>query len=626
MDTVNEPRAAGHAPYRAYLTAVGAQPLFLDILEQQLAGWLLEKRINAEVRGNARWADSSREYEVHHVRRKDLRYLQATLVEHDKNNGDWTTELLASSEGWVDLKVANARNNWVAVPRLAKYLMQVLELGDGALAYVDDVREVDVPGVDALMKALTDEDRHGPIFVAGSALDANGDLLAAYAQQMPRWAKQTYGLAGFIRLTPDATSRFAELATTHAVAPWTIRTFYPSPAIGDSVDARRHRYLTTRSLAEMPTNGVATLLGNIARTQAMRRGDLPQVTRVRRAMERFQHEQLIAELQEELPLVLTTPEEVVARESEVLTGTAASAEAEPGTTETAEETATVPAVVEAAEDYLRLVALLRDVLGVDQPTEESLRRLADQLGRHSVSQTALERVTAELQSQNDRIDDLLDEQREFNRLLEDDQLAIAEQQEDLDSKEAEIRWLRKELAAKGEYEIAHAAPPAEELEAPDSFVELLDRLPTIAAGRVVFTGNGDAAIALADHDTLQAAVRGAWECVLVLADYLRARDEGLHEAGVTQYLDKTPDGCRRMSPKRHAPTETAATMKRFGKDRVFPVPTSVSTAGEMEMVSHFKLARIGMVSPRLYYLDNYTSDRSVYIGYIGPHLRNTQTN
>lgn len=213
-DAISAPRSVGHAPYRTFLTALGDQPLFLDILEQQLAGWLLEKRIDAEVRGNARWVDSSREYEVHHVRRRDLRYLQATLIEHDKNNGDWITEILASSEGWVDLKVANARNNWVAVPRLAKYLMQVLELGDGALAYIDDVREIDVPGVDALMKALTDEERHGPIFVAGSALDSNGDLLAAYAQQMPQWAKQTYGLAGFARMTPDATSRFAELAGT----------------------------------------------------------------------------------------------------------------------------------------------------------------------------------------------------------------------------------------------------------------------------------------------------------------------------------------------------------------------------------------------------------------------------
>jgi hypothetical protein len=44
------------------------------------------------------------------------------------------------------------------------------------------------------------------------------------------------------------------------------------------------------------------------------------------------------------------------------------------------------------------------------------------------------------------------------------------------------------------------------------------------------------------------------------------------------------------------------------------------------MVSHFKLARIGLVSPRLYYFDNYTNDRSVYVGYLGPHLRNTQTN
>jgi len=44
------------------------------------------------------------------------------------------------------------------------------------------------------------------------------------------------------------------------------------------------------------------------------------------------------------------------------------------------------------------------------------------------------------------------------------------------------------------------------------------------------------------------------------------------------------------------------------------------------MTAHFKLGRIGMVSPRLYFFDDYTKTGKVYIGYIGPHLTNTQTN
>jgi hypothetical protein len=67
-------------------------------------------------------------------------------------------------------------------------------------------------------------------------------------------------------------------------------------------------------------------------------------------------------------------------------------------------------------------------------------------------------------------------------------------------------------------------------------------------------------------------------------------------------------------------------MKKYGAKRVFPVPWSVSPTGTAEMRAHFKLARIGIVSPRMYYLDDYVGSKSIYIGYIGPHPTNTQTN
>ena len=44
------------------------------------------------------------------------------------------------------------------------------------------------------------------------------------------------------------------------------------------------------------------------------------------------------------------------------------------------------------------------------------------------------------------------------------------------------------------------------------------------------------------------------------------------------------------------------------------------------MEGHFKLGRVGIISPRMYYLDGYVRDGKVYVGYIGAHLRNTQTN
>lgn len=67
-------------------------------------------------------------------------------------------------------------------------------------------------------------------------------------------------------------------------------------------------------------------------------------------------------------------------------------------------------------------------------------------------------------------------------------------------------------------------------------------------------------------------------------------------------------------------------MNQYGADRIFPVPTSVDPSGTAMMTAHFKLAVIGRFTPRLYYLDRVRQDGKVYIGYIGRHLRNTQTN
>ena len=67
-------------------------------------------------------------------------------------------------------------------------------------------------------------------------------------------------------------------------------------------------------------------------------------------------------------------------------------------------------------------------------------------------------------------------------------------------------------------------------------------------------------------------------------------------------------------------------MRRFGDERVFPVPTTVSPDGLAVMAAHFKLGRLGRIDPRLHYLDDSAGTGKVYVGYIGEHLTNTHTN
>ena len=44
------------------------------------------------------------------------------------------------------------------------------------------------------------------------------------------------------------------------------------------------------------------------------------------------------------------------------------------------------------------------------------------------------------------------------------------------------------------------------------------------------------------------------------------------------------------------------------------------------MEAHVKLGAKRTVSPHLYYVDNTHADGNIYVGYIGRHLPNTQTN
>jgi hypothetical protein len=44
------------------------------------------------------------------------------------------------------------------------------------------------------------------------------------------------------------------------------------------------------------------------------------------------------------------------------------------------------------------------------------------------------------------------------------------------------------------------------------------------------------------------------------------------------------------------------------------------------MGAHFKIARKGLVSPRMYYYDDAGQTEMIYVGYLGKHLPNAHTN
>lgn len=589
----DHPRAAAaHPPYRAFLHTLEPTPLFLDLLDQQLGGWLDEKGVPTAIDQLSDWRDDARSVRLRRWPGDGaIRYLRLQMAESREANGTWKTDVLASSEGWLSVDVTNDRGAFVAVPRLVRYLMELIPLGDGQDRFVDDITLVGSPDVPELATSLQDDSRHSPTYVIGSD-ERLWDLKAQFVAWARQWAKETAGIGRFMLLDPEGTRRFSEIAGTHAVQPWTLRTFLAHPVFGDPIDARRHRWLSTPSLAAMNPRDIARMLGIGARAQAIQATEAAEVRRARSSFEHLTQAELINAVGVS---AATTQAEAVddAREPDRL-------------------------------DLLdRAETLIKRLVGLPDLNEESLAALQQLERERHESLAALGR---QMKQQQERIDQLVEEQAHTRWLLDGDALDVAEQQQQIEAREAEVAWLRAELARAGRFEVAHAPAPSADLDAPEDFKELLKRMRDGKVSGVLFTGDDGVTVSLDDHDTLQVAVRTAWEALLAISDYVRCRTDGRHDGSLKQFLDRAPEGYARLSPKKLAPTETAMTMQRFGATRIFPVPLNVEPSGMITMTAHFKLARIGMVSPRLYFHDDFHSTATVYVGYIGPHLPNTQTN
>jgi hypothetical protein len=587
---------------------------WLETVDQQLASWLMQhKKWDVDVRADGRIVDGGRELELRHHQDGQSRSLRARLVEQDPSRGTWSTELVAHERaaggGWVSVDVDNAHGHFVDVPNLARFLMQVLPLADGELNFADRPQVFGAPQLDEVMDLLCDEERHGLVFVAGTAA---GELpFDPFVSAVGRWTRQVYGLAQVVVLDPAATAGLAHsFGERHAVTPWTIRTYLPGvdPAVG--IEARRHRVLGTTSLANMPEGQVRKVLGRAARNHAAARQVPAPVQRVHRLFERLANEAIVQAISDTRPVLPTST-------------------VPPSSTSVPRTDAPSPGrdVAETVERYLSQIELVKTTLGVDSLDEATLRRVAADASAIRTDPAAIARAAGQILAQQRRIEQLEDRLDALGAALQEEEIEHAVTNETLEKRDDENRWLRSQLQEAGRFDVAFAGAPADATtEYPRSFADLVDLVSAMRDRGVVFTGNADLAIALDDVDHLGKCVHTAWDALLALADYVRARNDAACTRGVDDYVKNTPTGYRPIAPAKFAATETSITMQQYGSERVFPVPASVDPSGWATMTAHFKLGRVGMVSPRLYYLDDVVKSGVVVVGYIGRHLTNTQTN
>lgn len=590
--------AESRRDYRAFMRSGNASAV-LETVEDAFRSWLTRKGIALDERGAGNTRDG-REAAASMYALEDGQHglVQCKLAEGGGESEVWSTDLLASSEGWLQLSVGSSQGTYAGVPNIAKELMRRLDLRDANLELRDEVRMWDVAELDQLVELLLSPDRNGLVLVAGTGPDPT--LFDAYRDRLPKWIGEAYGLAQMISLTPQATLGLEKRLEGHAPQPWTIRTYYPGLRLGSESDARRHRYLTVGTLATQSDHRISKLLGNVARNYAATR-DVPlEVVEARRLFVR-------ADAQRTLNRLATVAE----RATEPPPTPPSSGAPDFGSTG-----------VVSPED----LDSVRGLLGVDTLTASSVAKVIDELRREIP-----ESVQGELQSTEDlvyeqisRIEELEDANRGLMAISEDDELNRADMLDELDSLRARVKWLQVKLNEAEDFESPFAAVPAEYLtEYPASCEDLVLGLQE---GDVIFTGDLGEVRDVDQADSFQACVREATRCVSSLREYVRARRDGKASSGVHHFLSHLPEGYDGVSVGKHAQGESGYTRTRYGNERVFPVPASVTETGYVLMIAHFKLAQIGRFSPRMHYFDDTAGSGRVYIGYLGRHLTNRHTN
>ncbi|MEU5909403.1 hypothetical protein [Micromonospora sp. NPDC047527] len=196
---------------------------------------------------------------------------------------------------------------------------------------------------------------------------------------------------------------------------------------------------------------------------------------------------------------------------------------------------------------------------------------------------------------------------------------------EIEARDATIRALRQRLAALNRHAEAYA--PAQIPDPlPTSFAELLDRLDAISP-YLEFTGDTGPALDLDEHPAHSNWAQLAWQAMLALADYAKAKQGGWSRGDFKFWCESPADDGRVISAGKVARDEsqTVRNNRKMASERTLPVPRQVDPREVVFMGTHIRLGTSATVSPRLHFFDASSVDGKVYVGYIGRHLTNTMT-
>jgi hypothetical protein len=563
------------------------------------------------------------------------RSLRYQLTE-SSSAGDWVTTVTVHRDGraddwiWVDVDAPPSTSGpvasderlardidaadawWTGVPHMVRVILSAAQARDGEMTLSARPVLVAAADLDGLISAICDPGRRGTALVAAPVPDVPGPEMISHVERLTR---ECVGLAGIYVLDAEAAALLDQsFAPSHSVPLGAVRTFLPEVDPASAVDARRHRVLLARTIAEQAPGKLAHLLGRAHRSRALNLPLPPQVAQVDRLLSREEPAAILRAIQE-------TPSGPFARRpGDEAAGLAQSGQ--PATT-AVREVAIAGELLTSLVSEFQSGASAADLLGGPDDMTMRFRELLAE-GRGVLR--GHREISRRLAALQDRLDDVEDDRDLLRARLEDEQLDHAETQAELLKAKLELDRLRGIISRSGRVDQTRAATRA--AQSPVTFAELLERLDEQVLSCVIFTGDPKNALELDDFDPLGTWAAKSWDVLRVLDGYAAARRRGEFSKGVHAYLGHTPPGRPGYPPGAHSTQESEAVERspKLRKLRVFPVPARLDPSGAIFMDAHFKIARKGLISPRIHYHDDASHSGLIYVGYIGKHLPNAHTN
>ncbi|CAM5530138.1 hypothetical protein STENM223S_01109 [Streptomyces tendae] len=187
-----------------------------------------------------------------------------------------------------------------------------------------------------------------------------------------------------------------------------------------------------------------------------------------------------------------------------------------------------------------------------------------------------------------------------------------------------IRFLREQLQEAGQFALAHAPADVEDITYPETFSELLDRLNGLTG--ISFTGNHKVTRSL-DSQSVDNWLYVAWDGLLALNHFAQSSADGTASGDFLSWCKSDASSAFPFPAAKVAMREsdTVARKAKLRTERMLPVPEAVSPDGRVFMQAHLKIGGGNTIAPRLHFYDDCPRSGKVYVGYLGPHLRNTLT-